>query len=91
MKWIMKLDMIILRVDRLYATVGCHPTRTFEWHTSISSQEKDAAVDEVWTQLCCLVEKGLSTGKLVAIGELGLGKILSMNVHPCPTCYLFRL
>ena len=50
--------------DRLYCTVGCHPTRCSEF--------PDEERDEYFNKLLDLAMKGKEEGKVVAIGECGL-------------------
>ena len=60
-----------LCVDDLYMTVGCHPTRCGEF-------EKDPeGPDEYYKKLLDIATNPESQGKVVAIGECGLGK----NIH----------
>lgn len=53
--------------DRLYFTAGVHPTRC-----SSEFGDSDESLDEYMLNLGQVIEEGMSLGKIVAIGELGL-------------------
>lgn len=50
--------------DRLYSTVGIHPTRCSEF--------KDENIDQVIKELIEVGQKGKDMKKIVAVGEFGL-------------------
>ena len=63
----------------LYATVGCHPTST-------SEIAKRANVEEYFNDLESVIKDEVKKGeqsRIVAIGEIGLGKALSLPLGPC--------
>ena len=55
---------LALSDDRLYSTVGIHPTRCSEF--------KEEDTDQVIKELIEVGQKGKEMKKIVAIGELGL-------------------
>lgn len=72
--------------DRLYSTVGIHPTRCSEF------AEEDA--DSVIQKLIAIGKKGKEEKKIVAIGEFGLDydrlHFCDKEVIVFVTCYLHR-
>jgi TatD DNase family protein len=55
-------------LDRLFCTVGCHPTHSSEF------EEYESGPEAYYEELLSLVKKGKDLGKVVAVGEIGLGK-----------------
>jgi TatD DNase family protein len=55
--------------ERLYCTVGCHPTRCLEFETFPSSHSSES----YYHNLLALAKLGIQQGKVVACGECGLG------------------
>ena len=58
--------------DRLYSTVGCHPTRCQEF-----DQSEDMSAEDYFHKLLSLCQAH-ANGKVVAIGECGLGECLNL-------------
>lgn len=56
--------------SRLYCTIGVHPTKALEWQASSNFESYFAILSN-------LIEKNLSSKKILAIGEFGLGGLLS--------------
>lgn len=70
-----------LEPDRLFSTVGVHPTRCRAFDESPSGPE------DYFSTLLSTAEEGIKLGKVVAVGECGLGE----NDAPCyliPLCSL---
>ena len=57
--------------ERLFCTVGCHPTRCGEFDSFPGGAEAYLA------QLLALLQQGQVEGKVVAVGECGLGGCMS--------------
>ena len=58
---------IELTLDHLFCTVGCHPTRCTEFENT-----KNLTSDDYLQQLYEIASSNV--GKVVAVGEFGLGK-----------------
>lgn len=56
-------------LDRLYCTVGCHPTRCREFEST-----KNCTPDEYLQQLHDMAASNI--GKVAALGEFGLGIVV---------------
>ncbi|XP_063932380.1 deoxyribonuclease TATDN1-like [Zophobas morio] len=64
--------------ERLYCTVGCHPTRCLEFETFPSSHSSES----YYHNLLALAKLGIQQGKVVACGECGLD--YSDRLRFCP-------
>lgn len=60
------ISCILLSAERLYCTLGVHPTRCQEIEDSPDGPEG------YWNSLKALLKDSLASGKVVAIGECGL-------------------
>jgi Tat protein secretion system quality control protein TatD with DNase activity len=87
----MRSDLILRKalttsLADLYATVGCHPTST-------SEIAKRSSVDDYFRDLESVIQSEVDKGdksRIVAIGEIGLGKITMVVCIP-ETEPFFRL
>ena len=75
------------RLDRLYCTLGYHPTRTMEWHlmrfpdqeapreneTTSCMRSILSSMDHHMTEMIDFYHNNKASGRIVAIGEFGLG------------------
>lgn len=61
--------MLSCYVDRVFCTVGCHPTRCSEFEESAG-----LTPEGYLEQLLQLAEEGKRVGQVVAVGECGLGE-----------------
>jgi TatD DNase family protein len=58
-------------IEHLYTTVGCHPTRCNEFETH------KAGPDHYYEELKKLIKDHSLSHKVVAIGECGLGNMVT--------------
>lgn len=59
----------LITPERLFCTVGCHPTRATE------PEEHPGGPSAYFEEMRAIAQEGTKAGKVVAVGECGLGEV----------------